>query len=266
MSMTLHLDRVSLRLRGKALVEDVTCAPRPGRVTVILGANGAGKSTLLRLMAGDLAPTAGSATFAGLPLTAWRPGDLARRRAVMPQQTRPLPLRVAEVVALGRAPHRRQSSAAQDARVVAEALEQAEIGHLADRVVASLSGGERQRVSLARALAQLPPPAVRDEAVLLLDEPTAALDPAHQHAVMAVARRVAADGVAVVAVLHAMTLALRYGDDALLLRDGRLLAGGSAAAVLTEAHLSATYRCRVRLLADPVTGGHVAVSEPATAA
>ncbi|GAA0567168.1 heme ABC transporter ATP-binding protein [Caenispirillum bisanense] len=263
--MSVRLNRASYRVRSKTLVDDVTCAPQRGRLTVVLGANGAGKSTLLRLLAGEIAPTDGTALLGGRPLAAWPAEDLARRRAVMPQATRPLPLRVAEVVALGRAPHRRQSSAALDARVVGEALEEAGVAHLADRPVASLSGGQRQRVALARTLAQLPPPRARDSAVLLLDEPTSALDPAHQHAVMAVARRVAADGAAVVAVLHDMTLALRYGDDAMLLRDGRLLAAGTADSVLTESLLGATYRCRVRFLPDPVTGGRVAVSEPAAA-
>lgn len=258
--MSLRLERVSFRVRGKMLVEDITLAPRPGRLTVVLGANGAGKSTLLRLLSGEIAPSGGEARLDGRPLNAWPAEALAQRRAVMPQATQPMPLRVADVVALGRTPHRRHSSAAEDRRTVAESLARAGVDHLADRSVASLSGGERQRVTLARTLAQLPPPERRGSAALLLDEPTAALDPAHQHAVMEVARRVAAEGATVVAVLHDITLALRYGQDAVLLRDGRLLSAGAADATLTEEALSETYRCGVRFLTDPATGCKVAVT------
>jgi iron complex transport system ATP-binding protein len=187
-------------------------------------------------------------------LTDWPAEALARRRAVMPQSSRPIPLRVAEAVSLGRSPHRRQSSAALDAAAVAQALEAAGIAGLADRVVASLSGGERQRVTLARALAQLPAKHERAQAALLLDEPTAALDPAHQHAVMSLARRTAAEGATVIAVLHDINLALQYADDALLLRGGRATFAGPAAESLTAKALAHTYGCSVRFLPPEQAG------------
>jgi iron complex transport system ATP-binding protein len=176
----------------------------------------------------------------------------------MPQSTAAIPLRVEEVVALGRTPHRRNSSAARDAASVDRALHEVDAAHLVGRTFASLSGGERQRVTLARALAQLPEHV--EGSLLLLDEPTAALDPAHQHAVMGVARRLTAKGAAVVAVLHDLNLALRYATHAVLLRDGRQVAAGGAADQLTPARLSAAYGCPVRFIDDPIDGCPVAVT------
>lgn len=246
--MTLALHTASVRVRSATLVDGVSWTFRPGRLTAILGPNGAGKSTVLRLLSGEMSPTSGRATLDRRPLSGWPPEEVARRRAVVPQSTRPVPLRVHEAVALGRAPHRRGSSAAEDAATVADALEAVGLTALADRSVASLSGGERQRAALARALAQLPPPAQRGTAHLLLDEPTAALDPAHQHAVMTIARTVAEQGATVIAVLHDINLALHYADDALLLRGGRSISAGAAGDVLTAATLARTYDCSVEFI------------------
>lgn len=252
--MSLALEDATYRIRRATLIEGVSCHFQPGRVAVVLGPNGAGKSTVLKLLAGELSPTGGRATLDRRPVTAWPAEDLARRRAVMPQASRPVPLRVGEVVSLGRSPHRKHSSAALDTAAIEDALSKAGIAALAERTVSSLSGGERQRVTLARALAQLPAGRDRDRACLLLDEPTAALDPAHQHAVMSVARTVAAEGATVVAVLHDINLALQYADDALLLRDGRSVAAGAANDVLTAETLADTYGCSVRFLSQDQAG------------
>jgi iron complex transport system ATP-binding protein len=224
-----------------------------GEVFVILGANGAGKSTLLRLLAGEMRPNAGRVFLAGRPVTDWPAGELARVRAVLPQASAlRFPLRVHEVVRLGRSPHAGLASRAADAEALSAAMEHAGVRALADRAYQTLSGGEQQRVQLARVLAQLHGRRAR-EAALLLDEPTAALDLPHQHAVPEAAQRRARAGGAVVVVLHDLTLAARYANDVLLLREGCALAHGPPESVLDEPRISAAFGVRVRAISDPAS-------------
>lgn len=220
---------LTLRRGAKAVVHEVDLQVAPGEVLAVLGPNGAGKSTLLDALAGSLAPAAGTVSLSGRPLSAWAPRELARHRAVLPQSsTLSFPFDVRDVVALGRAPHRDGDS--RD--IVLACLDEAGIRHLAHRSYARLSGGEQQRVHLARVLAQLVSPA--RPRFLLLDEPVNHLDPAHQHHVLAVARRLALfEHVGVVAVLHDLNLASAYADRLAVLVDGRLVACGPPDRVLT---------------------------------
>lgn len=204
-----------------------------GRVTALLGPNGAGKSTLLRLLSGERHPVTGSVTFAGRPLAQWHSRELARRRAVLPQSPRlTFPLSVEEVVLLGRAPHLHGAEGADDREIAHAALEAVDMARAGGRAYTALSGGERQRVQLARVLAQV---WQRAGTALLLDEPVSALDLAHQHATLALARQWAAAGACVVAILHDLNLALRHADDALVLHRGRVAAAGPVRVVITEA-------------------------------
>ena len=234
---------------GRRILDLDAVAAAPGEVLGVLGPNGAGKSTLLRVLAGELRPDGGEAHFDGRPVLRWTPGALARRRAVLPQASSlGFPLRAAEVVALGRLPH-----GGDPAPAVAAAMAEAGVSHLAQRSYATLSGGEGQRVQLARVLAQLHGvPA--GEAALFLDEPTAALDLPHAHAILAAARRRARAGAAVVAVLHDLALAAAHCDRLLLLAGGRRVAEGAPEAVLTPAHVGAAYGMAVRRVPDPEGG------------
>ena len=223
------------RAGRKALVSGVNLALQPGRLTAIVGPNGAGKSTLLSLLSGQRRPDAGEVRLDGTSLAAHAPADLALRRAVVPQESAvAFDFTVREVAELGRFPHRRRPSR-DEAGIVAQALEATTVAALAGRIFNTLSGGEKARVHLARVLAQLweplPGGATR---WLLLDEPTAALDLAHQHQAMRLVRRWAhGQGVGVVAVLHDLNLALRYADDVLVLAGGQVRSNGPAAEVLT---------------------------------
>ncbi|ACJ01204.1 heme ABC transporter ATP-binding protein [Rhodospirillum centenum] len=229
--MTLAASDLRIVQGGRTLLDRVDLSLDPGAFTVILGPNGAGKSTLLRALCGDLKPARGRVTLDGADVWRLGPVELARRRAVLPQDISvsfPFPAR--EVVGWG---VRDLPPAAADA-LVARALAAADAAHLADRPVTRLSGGERRRVHLARALAQAwaaDRPDLR--AVLLLDEPTAGLDPRHQHLVLRLAADLARQGMAVAAVLHDLDLAARYADRVMLLADGRLVALGPPSAVLT---------------------------------
>jgi iron complex transport system ATP-binding protein len=207
---------------------DVTLAR--GDLVALVGTNGSGKTTLLRLLTGVLRPDAGVVRFEGRPLADWRRLDLARRVAVLPQQLDlPVGFRVAELVGMGRAPHARRlfASTETDDRAVARALADAGALDLADRFAEELSGGERQRLLVAMALAQEPD-------LLLLDEPTLHLDLAHQVALLAAIRRLRDQrGLTVLAVLHDLNLAAAFAPRVAVLDEGRVVADGPPAEVLT---------------------------------
>jgi iron complex transport system ATP-binding protein len=192
----------------------------------------------VRVLAGTLAPGAGAVELFGRPIEAWDRADLARSVTVLPQGMElPAGFRVAEVVALGRIPHARSwfASAPQDADAVARALADADLEELADRPVGELSGGERQRVLVAMALAQEP-------RLLLLDEPTLHLDIAHRLALVELLDRLRrARGVAVLAVLHDLNLAVGFADRAVLLHQGRLVPAGAEGMVIDPALARAAF-------------------------
>lgn len=235
------------RIGSATLVSGVDLAVHPGELLGIIGPNGAGKSTLLRLLGGDLSPTDGRVFYAEAPTDHLAPNELALRRSVLMQQTNPdIPFTARAVVAMGRFPHRRdpENSDAEDARVVADALQRTDTAHLAERIFATLSGGERTRVSLARVLAQQAP-------LVLLDEPTTALDVAYQERIMAELRRLAGVGQGVVAVLHDLNTAAHYADRLLLLAQGQIRAEGTPRQVLSEALLSEVYRQSMAVVPHP---------------
>jgi iron complex transport system ATP-binding protein len=235
-------------LDGVTVLEGVTLDVVAGEVLVIVGPNGAGKSTLLGVLSGELRATRGVVTVAGREVGGIRHGELARLRSVLTQENlMSFPFRVAEVVAMGRAPWARTLEGRNDIPAVAQAMDAADVAHLAGRRYTALSGGEKARVSLARVLAQATP-------VIFLDEPTASLDLRHQEDVMRVARRMADDGRAVVVVLHDLTLAGAYADRLALVSAGHLDAIGAPADVLTEERVERVYGLPVEL--------HVAGGKP----
>ncbi|MEU5045305.1 ABC transporter ATP-binding protein [Streptomyces griseorubiginosus] len=245
----LHADRVVRRLADKVVVDGVTLTLRPGETVGLLGPNGSGKSTLLKLLAGVLAPTAGVVTLDGRPLPEVGRRATARRIATVEQHadTR-TELTVQDVVALGRIPHRRAWTppTAADAAAVTEALARTGLTDRADQSWHTLSGGERQRAQIARALAQQP----RE---LLLDEPTNHLDIQHQLDLLTL---VVSLPVTTVIALHDLNLAAMYCDRLLVLREGRAVAEGTPAEVLTPALIEQVYGVRAEVTHDP---GHPAI-------
>jgi iron complex transport system ATP-binding protein len=249
---------VTVAVGGRRLVDRVSLTLAPGELVVVLGPNGAGKSTLLGCLAGARVPTAGRVTLDGRSLPQVDARALARRRAVLAQNTViTMPVHTEEVVALGRVPHADDATGTR--RVVAAALDTADAAAFIARSVTTLSGGEQQRVHLARALAQIWPDDGTRPRYLLLDEPTASLDLAHQAQVMATARALADAGHGVLAILHDLNLAAVTADRLVLLDGGRLVAEGPAAAVLTAERVAAVFGLAVDVVARPDGRGPLVV-------
>lgn len=246
----LSADAVTVRpdAASRPILAEASIALRAGEVHALVGPNGAGKSTLFAVLAGDVVPASGNVELDGAALRGIPPREIARRRAVLLQQNGvSFPFTVEQVVRMGRAPWARTPAEDEDDAAVAAAMAETEIAHLAARSVSSLSGGERARVALARVLAQ-------GCGILLLDEPTAALDLKHQEDVLRIARARAAAGDAVAVVLHDLNAALAFADRATLLDRGRVVASGAPAGVLTADAIEAVYGQPVDVFPHPATG------------
>jgi iron complex transport system ATP-binding protein len=218
-------------------VEGIDLAVRAGEFIALLGPNGSGKSTLLRLLLGALQPAAGTVRFRDRPVGDWDRAAIARHIGVVTQaEEMAFPLTVRQLVGMGRYPHLGpwRAERAEDRRAVERALAACEVTELAGRSVLELSGGERQRARLARALAQEPD-------TFVLDEPTAALDIAHEMSLFEILARLARRGATVVVVTHNINIAARYADRLALLDHGRITAAGAPHDVLTQERVQLVY-------------------------
>jgi iron complex transport system ATP-binding protein len=247
----LRAEHVRLGYGDRSIVEDLSLEIPDHQVTVIVGANACGKSTLLRGLARLLKPSGGQVLLDGQTIHTMPSREVARTLALLPQSAiAPEGVTVADLVGRGRHPHtgllRRWSDA--DDRAVADALSLTGTVDLADRFVDELSGGQRQRVWVAMALAQ-------QTDLLLLDEPTTYLDLAHQVELLDVLADLnAARGTTVVMVLHELNLAARYADHLVAMRDGRLVARGTPAEVVTADVVHDVFGLDCQVIPDPVSG------------
>lgn len=252
MTVAFEVRGLTCQLGGRDIVRDVDLDVRHGEVLALVGPNGAGKSTLLGALTGDVPIHGGSVALSGRPLAQWSAADLARTRAVLLQANQvSFPFTVLQVVEMGRNPWVGRGTAEDDDRMIRHAIEVTDIQHLLERPFTALSGGEKARASLARVLAQ-------DTDVVLLDEPTAALDLRHQEEVMVVARSLAAAGRAVVVVLHDLSLAAARADRIAMVDQGRIVSVGSPEDVLTPDRIEAVYGIGVHVLTD-TPDGHLVV-------
>lgn len=250
------LDRVTYSVGARTLLHPLDLKLESERVYGLIGHNGSGKSTLLKLLARQLHPAEGVVQFAGRALSAWPNRDFAREVAYLPQQPPPADgMLVRELVALGRFPwHGALGRFTQDdaARVDA-AMELTDVTHYADRPVDSLSGGERQRAWIAMLVAQ-------DCRCMLLDEPTSALDIGHQLAVLDLVRTLCSRRrMTAVVVLHDVNMAARFCDEAIALREGRMLMRATPAQLMRSDSLEAIYGVPMNVVTDPVSGRAVGV-------
>jgi iron complex transport system ATP-binding protein len=248
---SVELAGVSVAYGRAEVVHDVSASIGHGEWIALIGPNGAGKTTLLRAVAG-LVPFGGSIEVDGHPVTGSQRRELARRLALVPQSPRtPSELTVAEYVLLGRTPYigYLATEARADRDAAATALARLGLAGFADRRLGSLSGGELQRVVLARALAQ-------DAPLLLLDEPTAALDLGRQQQALELVHELRGDGLTILSTMHDLTLAGQYADRLVLLDRGVVVAEGDPADVLSPENVATHYGAAVRVVEED---GHVFV-------
>ncbi|WP_433205785.1 ABC transporter ATP-binding protein [Nocardia sp. CA-107356] len=242
---------VTLGYGDRVIVDGLSIDIAPGVITTVIGPNGCGKSTMLRSLGRLLRPQQGRILLDGKAISSMKTKDVARIVGMLPQSpVAPEGLTVADLVARGRHPHQswiRQWSATDEDEVLS-ALAATGIAELADRALDELSGGQRQRAWISMALAQ-------GTDILLLDEPTTYLDLAHSVEVLDLVDRLHCDlGRTVVMVLHDLNLAIRYSDQLIVMRDGRIIAQGAPADIINVALLREVFDLDASVLEDPVSG------------
>lgn len=242
--------RVSVSLGSVPVLDGVDFEVARGEFVGVVGPNGAGKTTMLRAITGSV-PASGEIEIEGVAVARMARDERARSVALLPQRPEvPHDMRVVDYVMLGRAPHLGYFSmeGAGDLAAVENAISSLDLGDLSGRRLGELSGGELQRAVLARALAQASP-------VLLLDEPTAALDVGHAQQVLDLVDGIRRScGLTVIASLHDLTLAAQFCDRLVMVAGGRVVAEGTARSVLTEPTIRAHYGAQVRILDDGAGG------------
>ena len=256
MSNSFSIEKLVVRYGSQTAVNGVGIEIAAGAITAIVGPNGCGKSTLLRTMARLLAPSEGQVRLDGSDVQSIAPRGFAKRVALLPQApTAPDNLTVIDLVARGRDPHRRwfDQWSTPDEAIIAESLERTGMTDFAHRPLESLSGGQRQRAWIALALAQ-------QTGVLLLDEPTTYLDIAHQIEVLDTISSLHAEhGVTVVMVMHDLSMAARYADHLVAMRDGEVVEAGTVARVVTPPVLREVFGVECAVVDDPATGRPVVI-------
>jgi iron complex transport system ATP-binding protein len=249
-NIMLEVQNISINYGVCAVVEGVSFALEAGRIIALLGANGAGKTTLLKALNGGLPIAKGEILLEGKDLKDYSRREVARKIAVIAQETETkFPVSVLDFVLAGRFAHAGAFGweTERDLQIARRCLAQCDLANYEARRMNQLSGGERQRVVLARALATEAP-------VLLLDEPTANLDLAHQSLMFRLVKeRCAGEESAAIVITHDLNLASEFADLVLLLKNGRIAAQGAPAEVLTEGNLGEVFGVRVLLDENPVS-------------
>src|SRR6266536_4447445 len=249
----LEAKNVSINYGKRHAVVGVSLCVAPGNITGIVGANGAGKSSLLRALNGAIQPSSGEVLLDGKPLTSFTRRAIGRRIAVVTQEALlAFPVSVLEYVLGGRYAWSGSGTwgweSERDLEIAFEVLRQAELENFSARLMNELSGGERQRAVLARALAT-------EAGILLLDEPTANLDLAHQASMLRLVRERCDElETAAVVITHDLNLAAEFASHVLLMKDGRAIATGSPVEVLTTGLLKSVFELEVLVDAHPITG------------
>ncbi|MBV9214601.1 MAG: ABC transporter ATP-binding protein [Acidobacteria bacterium] len=247
----LEVNDISVRYDGRDALSGVGLAVREGETVVLLGANGAGKTTLIKAMNGTVPVASGEIVLNGRSLGVLSRREIARSVAVVAQENETrFPVTALEFVLSGRfvygGPFGWETD--EDVSFASQALQECDLAEFETRLMNELSGGERQRVVLARALAT-------NARILLLDEPTANLDLAHQAMMFRLVRKRCDEGSSAVVITHDLNLAAEFADTVVLLKGGRLIASGAASDVLTAENIKEVFGVDVLLDAHPVTGG-----------
>lgn len=244
----IELEDISVSFGDLTVLEEVSLAVEQGEFVGLVGPNGAGKTTLLRVINGVLEPDFGTARVDGAAVTELSARELSQMVATVPQDTHVgFSFTAANIVEMGRHPHRSRLDWTEEDDVVEAAMKRTETWGLREKTVDELSGGERQRVLLARALAQEPD-------ALLLDEPTSSLDINHQIRVLGLVEQLVEEDRAAIAAIHDLDLAARFCDRLVLLHDGSLVANGAPTHVLGTDQLAEAFETATAITPNPITG------------
>ena len=246
-----ELRDVGYRVDHTVILDGVSAKFREGKFNVILGPNGAGKSTLLKVATGLLTPTTGTVLYDDRPVASLEPGELAKSRAVLSQHVDlPFPLTVEDVVMMGRYPHFARVPSRDDREIVEAALALVSLTEKREQLYPTLSGGERQKVQLARVLAQIWN-TDGGRKYLFLDEPTTSLDVHYEIHILDIARSLLASGCTIIAVMHDINVALRYGDAFFVMDRGRIAMDTDRGEEISRELLERVFRVSARRIADP---------------
>lgn len=253
-------ENITYRAGKKQILNHCELEINPGKFTAVLGSNGAGKSTLLKAITGEITLKSGSVTINGVNKAQLKAKEMARIRAVMPQQTHiNFPFTIEQIIETGRFPH--PANAVENEQVIEEVIKRVNLQEYRGRIYQTLSGGERQRVQLARIMAQIWGKTAHSK-YLLLDEPTSDMDILHQHSILGITRSLLNQNMGVMAILHDLNLAAQYADDLIFMKHGKILVKGPAQKVLTKENIEMVFNHPVELLKEPKTGKMVVVPLP----
>lgn len=246
-SVAISAKNISYQLNNKIILDDINLDLHCGEVTTLLGPNGAGKSTLLKILCDEIESN-NEIRYFNKEKERWNKSLLAQQLGILPQQSSlSFAFSVSEVVELGGLPLDLPNKIL--APLTRSMMKKTGIEHLAERLYPSLSGGEKQRVHLARVLTQV---SQYQQKIVMLDEPTSALDLSHQHNTLRLARELAAEGAAVVVVLHDLNLAAQYSDRVIVLKDGKLQADGRPWEAITAEMIEDVYGHKTLIQAHPM--------------
>lgn len=246
-SVAISAKNISYQLNNKIILNDINLDLHCGEVTTLLGPNGAGKSTLLKILCDEIESN-NEIRYFNKKKEKWNKSLLAQQLGILPQQSSlSFAFSVSEVVELGGLPLDLPNKTL--APLTRSMMKKTGIEHLAERLYPSLSGGEKQRVHLARVLTQV---SQYQQKIVMLDEPTSALDLSHQHNTLRLARELAAEGAAVVVVLHDLNLAAQYSDRVIVLKDGKLQADGRPWEAITAEMIEDVYGHNTLIQAHPM--------------
>lgn len=239
-----RVDHISYKIGQASILEDISARFEAGKLNMIIGPNGAGKSTLLKVIGRQLQPDRGSVHYGSMDIKDAATAELARIRAVLSQSTDlAFPLKVAEVVMMGRYPHFIGKPGKRDEIACVDAMQLFDLDAMADRNYMTLSGGEKQRVQFARVLAQIWYPAQGKCRYLFLDEPLTFLDIHYQfdfiHKAVDLLKN---EDMVIVGIVHDLNLAAKYADHIVLLHQGRVLASGDRQTVLTKSNIKQAFQ------------------------
>lgn len=240
----IQANNITYKIGNKTILKDISVNFEAGKINLILGPNGAGKSTLVKVICNQLKPNEGNVFYEGLNIKDKSVAELAKVRAVLSQNTElAFPLKVKEVIMMGRYPHFSVNPTAKDEEAVLEAMRFFDVEMMADRDYLTLSGGEKQRVHFARVVSQIWYPSENCCRYLILDEPLTFLDVHYQFQFMhKLQELLKQQDLVIVGVVHDLNLAAKFADHLVLLNNGELLAAGTRNEVLTQENMKTAYR------------------------